>query len=69
MEKIYDIGYSIVKVLIKVVILTLIAIAIIAVAGFGKTIFGLILAIIFSCAYGGVLLLGLIVFIIALIKW
>lgn len=69
MEKIYDIGYSIVKILIKVVILTLIAIAMIAAAGFGKTIFGLILAIIFSCAYGCILLLGLIVFIIALIKW
>ena len=69
MEKIYEIGYSIVKVLIKVAILTLIAVVTIASAGFGKTIFGLILAIIFSCAYGGVLLLGLIIFIIALIKW
>ena len=69
MERIYDIGYPILKVLIKVAILTLIAVVIIAAAGFGKTIFGLILAIIFSCAYGGVLLLGLIVFIIALIKW
>lgn len=69
MEKIYHISYSIVKVLIKVAILTLIALVIIAAAGFGKTISGLILAIIFSCAYGCILLLGLIVFIIALIKW
>jgi len=69
MERIYDIGYSILKVLIKVAILTLIAVVIIASAGFGKTIFGLILAIIFSCAYGCILLLGLIVFIVVLIRW
>ena len=68
-EKLIDVTYNTIKILIKCIIFSFLLMIIADATGFNKTIFMLIPTIVFCIAYGIVLLISIVWIVIALIKW
>ena len=68
-EKVINVTYNTIKILIKCIIFSFVLMIIADAAGYNKTIFILIPAIVFCIAYGIGLLMAIIWIVITLIKW
>lgn len=68
-EKVINVTYNTIKILIKCIIFSFVLMIIADASGYNKTIFMIIPATVFCVAYGIGLLMAIIWFVVALIRW